>query len=122
MSRYSPSGLHNIIADQGATFSYTVTWKDSKRTPINVTGYTARMHVRSSKTASTTILVLTTENGRISVSSPTNGEFTLTVSATDMAAILEDRYVYDLEIIAPITGIVTRLIYGNFVVRAEITR
>lgn len=80
------------------------------------------MHVRSSKTASTTILVLTTENGRISVSSPTNGEFTLTVSATDMAAILEDRYVYDLEIIAPTTGIVTRLIYGNFVVRAEITR
>jgi hypothetical protein len=87
-----------------------------------VTGYTARMHVRSSKTASTTILVLTTENGRISVSSPTNGEFTLTVSAADMALIAENKYVYDLEIIAPITGIVTRLIYGNFVVRAEITR
>jgi hypothetical protein len=80
------------------------------------------MHVRSSKTASTTILVLTTENGRISVSSPTNGEFTLTVSAADMALIAENKYVYDLEIIAPITGIVTRLIYGNFVVRAEITR
>ena len=80
------------------------------------------MHVRSSKTASTTILVLTTENGRISVSSPTNGEFTLTVSAADMALIAENKYVYDLEIIAPATGIVTRLIYGNFVVRAEITR
>lgn len=122
MSRYSPSGLHNIIADQGATFSYTVTWKDAKRTPINVTGYTARMHVRTSETATSVVLALTTENGRIAITSAQGGEFTLTISATDMALIAEDKYVYDLEIVAPVTGVVTRLLYGNFVVRAEITR
>lgn len=121
MSRYSPPGLHNIIADQGATFSQVVTWKDSARTVINTTGYTARMHVRETADSNTTVLVLTTENDRISVDGA-NGIFELTVSASDMANVTADKYVYDLEIVAPVSGTVNRLLYGNFVVRAEVTR
>lgn len=121
MSRYSPSGLYNIIADQGATLSQTVTFKDSARTAINTTGYTARMHVRETVASNTTVLVLTTENNRISVDGA-NGIFQLNVSASDMTNVLADKYVYDLEIIAPVSGIVTRLLYGNFVVRSEVTR
>ena len=79
------------------------------------------MHVRETVASNTTILVLTTENSRISVDGA-NGIFQLTVSASDMANVLADQYVYDLEIIAPVTGVVSRLIYGNFVVRGEVTR
>jgi len=121
MSCCPPAGIYNIIADQGATFSRSVTWRDSARTAINVTGYTARMHVRTTLTASETVLVLTTQNGRISLGGAT-GQVTLTVSAADMANVAADKYVYDLELIAPTTGVVNRLIQGNFVVRGEVTR
>jgi hypothetical protein len=116
-----PAGLYNIVADQGATLSRTITWKDSARTPINVTGYTARMHVRATVTANTTVLVLTTENSRISLGGA-SGTVTMTVSATDMANVASGQYVYDLELVAPVTNVVSRLIQGNFLVRAEVTR
>lgn len=121
MSCCPPAGLYNIIADQGATFSRSITWKDSAKRVINITGYTARMHVRTVVESPTTILVLTTENGRISIEG-TSGRITLTVSATDMSAIASDKYVYDLELVAPVSGVVHRVIQGNFVVRAEVTR
>lgn len=121
MSCCPPAGLYNIIADQGATFSRSITWKDSAKRPINITGYTARMHVRPTAESSTITLALTTENGRIQIEGPT-GRVTMTVSAADMANVTAGKYVYDLELIAPITGIVNRIIQGNFAVRAEVTR
>lgn len=121
MSCCPPAGLYNIIADQGATFSRSITWKDSAKRAINITGYTARMHVRTVAEAPTTVLELTTENGRISIVGAT-GQITLTVSASDMSLVASDKYVYDLELVAPVSGVVNRVIQGNFVVRAEVTR
>lgn len=115
------AGLHNIVADQGATYQCTVVYKDAARKIHNVTGYAARMHVRTEVAESTTVLELTTENGRIAVGG-SDGKFDLTVSATDMANVPAGMYVYDLEVIAPVTGVVDRLIQGNFVVRSEVTR
>jgi hypothetical protein len=114
-------GIYNIVADQGATLQETAVWKDSARTAINVTGYTARMHVRSAIDSEQIVLSLTTENGRISVSGP-EGRFDMTVSALDMTSIEAGKYVYDLEIIAPVSGVVDRLMQGNFIVRGEVTR
>ena len=79
------------------------------------------MHVRSEVTANTTLLVLTTQNGRISLGGAA-GTVTLTVSAADMANVASGQYVYDLELVAPVTNVVSRLIQGNFSVRAEVTR
>lgn len=121
MSCCPPAGLYNITADQGATFSRSITWKDSAKKAINITGYTARMHVRTDVSATTTTLELTTANGRIAIVGAT-GQITLTVSATDMANVPSGKYVYDLELVAPVTGVVNRVIQGNFVVRAEVTR
>lgn len=114
-------GIYDIVADQGATLQETVVWKDSARKVINVTGYTARMHVRSAIDSELIVLSLTTANGRISVIG-IEGRFDLTVSSTDMTALTAGRYVYDLEIIAPVSGIVDRLMQGNFVIRGEVTR
>ena len=121
MSCCGPAGLYNIIADQGATLSRTLTWKDPSKNIIDITGYTARMHVRANTTSNTTALVLTTENNRISING-VSGTVTLTVSAADMANVADGKYVYDLELIAPTTNVVTRLVQGNFAVRAEVTR
>lgn len=115
------AGLYNIVADQGATYQCTVVYKDAAKNVHDVTGYTARMHVRTEVEDPTTVLVLTTENGRITVGGA-DGRFDLTVSATDMTNVPAGKYVYDLEVIAPVTGVVDRLIQGNFVVRSEVTR
>ena len=114
-------GIYDIVADQGATLHEVAVWKDSARNVINVSGYTARMHVRESIESANPTLSLTTENGRIVVYG-SQGRFDLTVSAIDMTGISAGKYIYDLEVIAPVTGIVTRLMMGNFVVRGEVTR
>lgn len=120
MSCCPPAGIYNIVADQGATLSRVITWRDSAKNPYNNTGYSARMHVRSTVDSSAVILELTTVNGRISLGG-VNGQVTLNVSATTMTSVAGGKYVYDLELVSP-AGVVTRLVQGNFVVRGEVTR
>jgi hypothetical protein len=120
MSCCPPAGIYNIVADQGATLSRVITWRDSARNPYNLTGYTARMHVRSTVESTSLILELTTANSRITLGGAT-GEVTLSVTATVMASVPADKYVYDLELVSA-TGVVSRLVQGNFVVRGEVTR
>jgi dihydroxyacid dehydratase/phosphogluconate dehydratase len=79
------------------------------------------MHVRNLVESPTTVIELTTENDRIEIDG-TNGRLTLNISSEDMSEITSDKYVYDLEIVAPTSGVVHRIIQGNFVVRAEVTR
>lgn len=109
-----------MVIDQGATLSRTVTWKDSAKTPINVTGYSARMQVRPEITSTVLTLELTTANSRIALGGVL-GTVTLTVSAADTSALVPGRYVYDLELVSG-AGVVSRLLMGNFVVRGEVTR
>ena len=121
MSCCAPAGIYNITCNQGATFSRTITWRDAAKKAINITGYQARMQVRSTVDSATVVTELTTTNGRITISGPTLGQLTLTISATDTAAITAGLYVYDLELVSP-AGDVNRIIEGNFVVKAEVTR
>jgi hypothetical protein len=118
----APAGLFNLVADQGSTFSRTIVWKDPAKNPILLTGYTARMQVRPSSTSSTVIKELTTENQGITLGA-SNGQIVLYISDEDMANIDEDKYVYDLELIGPSEDTyVYKILYGNFVVRSEVTR
>ena len=121
MSCCPPTGIYNIVADQGATLSRVFTWTDSAKNPYNITGYTARMHVRPTVESATLTLELTTENSRIALGGAL-GTVTITVSAATMAGIAEGLYAYDLELVAPGSGVVRRLVQGNFVVRPEVTR
>jgi hypothetical protein len=116
----APAGTYNITADQGATFTRQLTWKDSAGSAVNLTGYTARMQLRQSIDASgAAVLSLTTENNRI-VLGGTAGTIDLSVTATTMETVSPYTYVYDLELI---TGsVVTRLVQGTFEVRGEVTR
>lgn len=120
MSCCPPAGIYNIIADQGATFSRSITWKDSKRVPIVLTGYQARMQVRETVNAEGVVLELTSHNGRITLNA-SPGRVDLKVDDSIMANTPSGKYVYDLELVAP-SGDVYKLVQGNFVVRPEVTR
>lgn len=131
----------NQRCEQGATFSrqFTIyanltdaekygiandTLTNSQETAIaaklrNLTGSTARMHIRSTIDAGSTLATLTTENGGLTLGG-TAGTVAITISATATAAYTPATYWYDLEIITGST--VERLLQGRFEVDPEVTR
>lgn len=76
------------------------------------------MTVRPFVGSTTTTLLATTSNGRISFD-PLNGRITVTVDATTTGAITASRYVYDLVLTTGQTT--TRVLEGKFVVTAAVT-
>lgn len=109
----------DLCIPAGATFSRVIRYKEDGSN-VNLTGYTARMQIRPTAASATTTLSLTTENSRIALGG-TAGTITLSISATDTAAITAGRYVYDLELVSA-GGIVTRLLQGMVTVSANVTR
>ena len=110
-----------LVIDQGATFEKVITWKAGEpATPVNLTGCTARMHVREGIDSPTTLLELTTENGGIALGGAL-GTITLRLSATATTALSWLTGVYDLEIVYA-DGRVRRLLAGAVNVSREVTR
>jgi hypothetical protein len=88
--------------------------------PINLTGYTAALQIRSLPESPTAVLSLTTGNG-ITIPTPTNGTVEVQATAVQTRAIVAGTYYYDIEITSQ-GGIVYRLAQGQVVVSAEVTR
>lgn len=112
------TGVINLVCPQGATFRRTLTWKTGV-TPINLTGYSARMQVRETHDSSTVVASITSGNGITLGGSA--GTIELYLSNTTTANIRSGFYVYDLEVVAP-NADVSRLIEGKFEVTPEVTR
>jgi hypothetical protein len=110
---------YDILIEQGATYSQVITYKDNG-VAVNLTGYTARMQVRATLESASTLVELTTANSRIALGG-TAGTITLTISATDTAALTSGRGVYDLELVSG-SGIVTRLLQGVATISRNVTR
>ena len=87
-------------------------------TPMDLTGYTARLAVKD-KIGGTVLLSLTTENNGIVIDNAKK-TITLTVEATATDDFTWTRGVYDLELISP-AGVVTALISGKVSVTKEVT-
>jgi len=117
-----PAGSYNIVCDQGATFGLSMTYKDANGTVINLTGYTARMQVRSKANASTTIVSLTSSPAAGITLGGAAGTIVISISATSTAALEPGDYVYDLELVNTSSTAVTRLVQGRFRVSAEVTK
>jgi len=116
------AGVHNFTIEQGTSVNKKIIWKDNSTpaVPVDLTGYTARMMVRSTIVDPTALLTLTTENAGITVGT-TNGTITLVMTATATAPLTWVTGVYDLELVST-TGIVTRLLKGTITVDPEVTR
>ena len=104
---------------QGASFDYTFTWKIDD-TPVDLSGYTARMQARRRADSLTAALTLTTENGGITLGGSA-GTILIEADAETTAGIDDAEYVYDLELETS-GGEVYRLLQGTFTVSPEVTR
>jgi len=111
------SAKHNLVCEQGATFTFQFTIK-SGDTVWNLTNYTATMTVRPFVGASTTTVTATNANGKI-VLGGTAGTVAVTLSSTQTAALEAGRYVYDFVLNSG--TVVTRLLEGKFVVTPAVT-
>jgi hypothetical protein len=118
MSSPAPQTL-DLLIPQGATWSVVLRWK-ADDVNVNLTNYTARMQIRASAEAVTTIEELTTANGGITLGGSA-GTITLSLTDTETAALPATRAVYDLELVSA-GGVVTRLVEGAVTITRNITR
>ena len=110
-----------LSIEQGATFRWNAVLKSgSPALPVNLTGYTARMQIRSEITSTIVLVSLTTANGGITLGGVL-GTVSLYITDSATAAITWTNGVYDLELVAP-GGDVTRLLTGSVSVSPEVTR
>ncbi|VTS03577.1 hypothetical protein [Gemmata obscuriglobus] len=100
----------NLTVYQGATFTKTFTWTTgpdrSNQTPVDLTGYTAEMAIRSGQTV---VISLTTGNSGIALGT-TDGRITLNIDASDTATLTAANAEYDLLLASG--GVVTPLLGG----------
>jgi hypothetical protein len=114
------AAVYNFEVLQGTSLVKSVVWKNDTGTPVNLTGYTAKMQVRETADSEDVLLELSTALGNIQIT-PAQGKVTLIFSPDDTSGAYWTRGRYDLELTSG-TGFVTRLIQGKFSLSKEITR
>ena len=110
------TATYNLVCPQGTTFTFAFK-PQTDGVAWNLTGYTAIMTVRPFPGSTTTTLLATTENGKISINTSTS-VVTVTFSAVD-TLIKAETYAYDFMFYSG--GVVTRLLEGKFLVPAGVT-
>jgi hypothetical protein len=113
------AGTLDFTIEQGATFNLLLTW-EINNVAVNLTGYTARLAARIDVEETDTVLSLTTTNGGITLGGVL-GTISLNQTATQTALLPPGTYVYDLELVAS-NATVTRLVQGELLISAEVTR
>lgn len=89
-------------------------------TPVDLTGFKARMTIKN-RVGGTELLNLTTTNNRITIDAAAR-IISLTISAEDTAALTWTSGVYDLEMVSGDTPpVVTALLSGRVTVTKEVT-
>jgi len=112
----------NLTIDQGADWyvNFTYYTDTTQTTPVNLTGYTAALQLRSEPYDTTAALSLSSPSSGIVITGAT-GFIAVHATAAQTAAIQSGYYYYDLEITSA-GGIVTRLIQGQILVSPQVTR
>lgn len=110
----------SLVINRGATFRQKFAWKDSKGKAIDLTGFTARMHIRPDVNSTTVLADLNTSNGGITLT-PKLGLVALYLSDTVTTNLAVLRAVYDIELVSP-SGDVYRLVNGDITITPEVTR
>lgn len=96
--------------DQGADWAVTIAWTDSEGEPVDLDGYTARLHMRPGKRGEA-VAELDNGEGQGITLGPEPGSITLALSAAETAELPPALLDYDLVMTSP-EGAVKRLIQG----------
>lgn len=106
--------VQNIYIDQGTTFSFTIAVADQFGDLKDLTDYVAASQMRKSFYTNTSI------DFTAEISSPLDGEVTISLTAEETSNIKAGRYVYDIEITNEEETL--RVLEGIVVVNPEVTK
>jgi hypothetical protein len=106
---------HTFSVYQGEYWAPAVQVEDDAGVPIDLTGYDARMQVRTGGDA--LLVELTVGNGKVTISGTT---LTLILDETETAALASGSHNYDLFLTSPV-GRDTPLLAGPYDVEPRVT-
>lgn len=113
-----PAKYTNLKIESGATFSTTISLKNADKTTLNLTGYTGTCKMRHSYYSDLHVYSLT-----VSVGSPaTDGNITISSTATNTATYKPGRYVYDVEMTSYSGATILRVLEGIIEVSPNSTK
>ena len=127
------AGKYSFTIEQGATVDFEIAYKDSNGSPIDLTGYQARMQLRPSPGSDTLYLTLSSSldpcgtglnmGGAGGTNPPTSGTIGIYISAVSSSQLNFDLASYDLEISSGSGNcyIVNRLLEGRVKLSKEVT-
>ena len=103
----------NLVVDQGADFTTTITLTNDDGSTFDLTDYSAASQIRKHYTSSNATNMSVTLNGN-------SGIVTLTMNNSVTAALTSGRYVYDLEL-TDSSNVVSRIVEGTVTVTPQVT-
>lgn len=112
------AGRYDLTIEQGATFTLSMYYQDDAGAAVDLTGYSARMHLRKADHVGNIEIELTTENGRIVIDGA-RGQIVLNIAAVDTQDLTASG-VYDLEVV--LGAVVHRIMQGAYTISPEVTR
>lgn len=80
----------NLTIDQGSTFSESVTYKDTNKNPVSLSGYDVQGMMRKSYYSTNAIVFTST------VTDAANGNVNISLNFNQTSNIAAGRYVYDV--------------------------
>ncbi len=130
------AGRYSFVIEQGATTNFEIQYKDSNNQPIDLTGYTGRLQIRSTYAQNSGELYLTLSSslnldgtglnfsGSNGSTPPTSGSIGIYIASCTSSALTFNEALYDLEIYSgsgdcPYT---VRVLEGNVRLSKEVTR
>ena len=112
---------YDTTINQGADWYINFVYQDTDTsTPINITGYTAALQLRSLPSDITAVLSLSSPSNGITITGA-QGLVAVHATAVQTGAIVAGYYYYDLEITST-ASVVTRLVQGQILVSPQVTR
>lgn len=82
--------IYSFTIEQGVTFNRVITWKDEAGNPIDMTGMSARMEIRTRDGLLLATPIVTVD--------PTDGRITASLTDEETKALSFSTSVYDIEI------------------------
>lgn len=126
------AGRYSFVIEQGSTLNFEIQYKDSTGAPIDLTGYSGKMQIRSDYADNnpTTYITLSSSlandgtglnfSGSSGTKPLSSGSIAIVISAASSSAFTFDNAKYDLELTYGTT--VTRILEGNVKLSKEVTR
>ena len=87
------ANVYDISIEQGSSFNLTLTAKDSNGNLLNLNGYSARGSIKYGYGSASYLL-----NLNPTITNPTNGLITISLSASDTSSLPVTKAVYDIEV------------------------